>query len=645
MGPAHPTPSVARAIVLAAALLVAAAARAAEIDPAWFGAWIGHAAPPAANAARPIATNVIVRRAPEAAPSAPPEVVVTSLALGAVDRTATDVVADGRSLAFTIPIGARKVRIEAELADPSVSAKGSLSIVEAGGNQRAMQWTIRRSDLPREIPTARAYAATLDALGQKLPMRLALAEGPHGWCATIDINAQGLKDFLLDVERVDAAGTSPGFRITLASRENAVMELAPSADMKVLEGTFTQGAFRGPIRFELVDAANAGPARRPQDPAPNAPYSSLEVRIPHPAGHTLAGTLTIPTEVRLARGEKFPAAVLVSGSGPQNRDEELMGHRPFAVIADSLARAGIAVLRYDDRGVGASTGDFAAATIVDFASDADVASEWLKTRAEIDPDRVGMVGHSEGAMIAPIVAAWQNAGDAPMHPLAFAVLLAPPAENGLETLVRQTARMYEVAQLDPAKIAAASAAQRAALAAARADAATLAPLAEALVRAQIALQPAGAATDAQVAQVAAAATAQITAPWMRAFIEYDPRGALARGEVPTLAMWGSKDVQVVAEANRSILERIAAESGAPLLARTYEGLNHLFQPAVTGMPDEYAAIETTFDPNALAELTEWIRATVLAAPARQIPESSRPAGWNAAPLPSRPAVAGKETAR
>ena len=619
----------------AAAFLGGASARAAELDPAWFGAWIGQAAPPAANAARPIATSVIVRRAPEGAPSAAPEVVVTSLALGAIDRSATDIVADGRSLAFTIPIGARKVRIEAELADPSVSAKGSLSIVEAGGTQRAMQWTVRRSDLPREVPTARRYTATLDALGQKLPMRLALAEGPHGWCATIDITAQGLKDFLLDVERVGAEGTSPGFRMTLASRDNAVMELTPSADMRVLEGTFTQGAFRGPIRFELADAANAGAPRRPQDPAPNAPYSAIEVRIPHPAGHTLVGTLTIPAEKRLARGEKFAAVVLVTGSGPQNRDEELMGHRPFAVIADSLARAGIAVLRYDDRGVGASTGDFAAATIVDFASDADIASNWLKARAEIDADRVGMVGHSEGAMIAPIVAAWQNAGDAPARPLAFTVLLAPPAESGLETLVRQTARMYEVAQLDPAKIAAASAAQRAVLAAARADASTLAPLVEALVRAQLALQPAGAATDAQVAQITAAATAQITAPWMRAFIEYDPRGALARGEVPTLAMWGSKDVQVVAEANRSLLEAIARESGAPLVARTYDGLNHLFQPATTGMPDEYAAIDTTFDPNALAEMTEWIRDAALAAPAKQIPESSRPTGWNAAPLPAR----------
>ena len=630
MRPAPHTTFVVRAIALVAMLLSGADARAAELDPAWLGAWIGEAASPAANAARPIATNIIVRRADAAGPEARYDVLVTSIVLGAVDRAATDIVGDGASLAFTLPVGARKLRFEAELAEPRTSAKGSFTIVEAAdGNQRSRPWSLRRTELPREIATARTYTATLDAAGQKIPMRLALAEGPLGWCATLDIAPQGLKDFLLATER-----TATGFRLTLASGEDAIIELASSADMKSLEGTFAQGAFKGPIRFELANASAAA-RRRPQDPAPNAPYTSIGVRIAHPAGHVLAGTLSIPLEKRLARSERFPAVVLVSGSGPQNRDEEMMDHRPFAVIADSLARAGIAVLRYDDRGVGASTGDFAAATLVDFASDADVASAWLKARAEIDPDRVGMVGHSEGAWVAPLVAAWQNAGDAPEHPLAFTVLLAPPAESGLETLVRQTARMYEVAKLDPAKIARASAAQRAALGAARADPATLAPLVDALVRAQIALQPTSAATDVQIEQITQAATAQITAPWMRAFIEYDPRGSLARGEVPTLAMWGAKDVQVVAEPNRALLEKSASDAGAPLVARTYDGLNHLFQPATTGMLDEYAAIETTFDPNALAEMTEWIRATALAAPAKQIPESSRPAGWNAAPLPAR----------
>jgi len=314
MRPAPHTTFVVRAIALVAMLLSGADARAAELDPAWLGAWIGEAASPAANAARPIATNIIVRRAGAAGPEARYDVLVTSIVLGAVDRAATDIVADGASLAFTLPVGARKLRFEAELAEPRTSAKGSFTIVEAAdGNQRSRPWSLRRTELPREIATARTYTATLDAAGQKIPMRLALAEGPLGWCATLDIAPQGLKDFLLATER-----TATGFRLTLASGEDAIIELASSADMKSLEGTFAQGAFKGPIRFELANASAAA-RRRPQDPAPNAPYTSIGVRIAHPAGHVLAGTLSIPLEKRLARSERFPAVVLVSGSGPQDR--------------------------------------------------------------------------------------------------------------------------------------------------------------------------------------------------------------------------------------------------------------------------------------------------------------------------------------
>lgn len=613
-------------LFVAVQLAASTVARAADIDPAWLGAWIGSATT-AARASLP--TTLTIAKDASGAITAS----VTSIAMGALDKPATAVSADGKTLSFKLGVGPRTAQFEATVADDGKSATGSLTILaaNAAAAQPAMEWRLRRIDRVSEVANARAYTATLDALGQKLPMRLSLGEGPHGWCAEIDITIQGLKGHVLETERL----ASGAFKLTLANRVNAVLELTPSADMNSLEGTFEQGSFRGPVRFEFAEGDKAGPARRPQDPAPNPPYTSIDVRIPCSAGHTLAGTLSLPSDKRLTRAARFPAVVLVSGSGPQNRDEELMGHRPFAVIADSLARAGIAVLRYDDRGVGASTGSFDSATTVDFARDADAASAWLKARAEIDPDRVGMLGHSEGALIAPIVAAWQNAGDAPVHPLAFTVLLAPPAENGLETLVRQTARMYEVAQLDPAKIAAAATAQRAALAAAAngADEATLRPLVEALVRAQLAFANPG--TDAQVAALADAAVKQLASPWLRAFIALDPRGAIERGEVPTLAMWGAKDVQVVADANRAAFEKLAAAAHAPLDARTYDGLNHLFQPASTGLPDEYATIDTTFDPSTLAEMTEWISQAAKSAPAKQIPEASRPAGWNAAPLPAR----------
>lgn len=631
-------------IALAAilALVLARPGSAAEIDPSWIGGWIGELTPPDNAQQRPdarprsVPTAIVVRKGADGAPV----VTISSIAMGALDKGGSDASADGKSLSFTLPIARREGRFEATVSDDGMTAVGSLTLQARDASEAPKQsrWQLRRVDLVGEIATARVYRAELDAMGQKIPMRLSLGEGPHGWCGSIDITVQGISGFMLDVGR----GAEGAFRVVMQVGVPATMELKADDGMKVLEGTFSQGAFSGPIRFEVVEGAKAGAVRRPQDPAPGAPYRSIEVRVPHPAGHELAGTLSMPAEKRLARDGRVPAVVLISGSGPQNRDEELMGHRPFAVIADALARAGIAVLRYDDRGFGASTGSFESATTIDFASDADVASEWLKKRDGIDPDRVGLVGHSEGAMIAPIVAAWQNAGDAPLHPIAFTVLLAPPAESGGATVVRQTARMYEVVGLDKDGIEKATRAHEALISAVAADgrdAGELSRLAEALVRSQFALSGGSSATDQQVRSLADGAVKQLDSPWMRVFIALDPAGALARTEVPTLAMWGAKDVQVVPEPNRALLESIAARSGAKFDMRVLDGLNHLLQPATTGLPDEYGAIETTIDPGALALIVDWISAAAGSLPTKQVPEASRPSGWDSAPVPPRPASA------
>lgn len=629
-------------IIALATVMTLAVARpgfAADIDPSWIGGWIGELTPvdqaqqkPDARA-RLLPTALVVRKGADGAPM----VTISSIAMGALDKGGSDASAEGKSLRFALPIARRQGRFEATVSDDGKTAVGSLTMEskDAAEAPKHLRWQLRRVDLVSEVATARVYRAELDAMGQKLPMQLSLGEGPHGWCGSIDITVQGISGFMLDVSR----GAEGAFRIVMQVGVPATMELKADDGMKVLEGTFSQGAFSGPIRFEVVEGAQAGAVRRPQDPAADAPYRSIEVRVPHPAGHELAGTLSMPAEKRLARDGRVPAVVLISGSGPQNRDEELMGHRPFAVIADALARAGIAVLRYDDRGFGASTGSFESATTIDFASDADVASEWLKKRDGIDPDRVGLVGHSEGAMIAPIVAAWQNAGDAPLHPIAFTVLLAPPAESGGATVVRQTARMYEVVGLDKDGIEKASRAQEALLAAVVADgrdAGELARLAETLVRSQFALSGGSSATDQQVRGLTESALKQLDSPWMRVFIALDPAGALARTEVPTLAMWGAKDVQVVPGPNRALLESIAARAGARFDMRVLDGLNHLFQPATTGLPDEYGAIEITFDPAALAQMVEWISAKAGSLPSKQVPESSRPTGWDSAPIPARP---------
>ncbi len=590
-----------------------------KLSDAWLGAWMGNVVSPSING-KPgldLPVTIVVR-----AGAAGPEIDITVLTAGALAKPAVEIVGDANDLAFTLDSGGKRARFEGALNDDHTLVAGSFAFLDAKGSMMPPPcvWSMHRIDLVTSVAGARVYDAVLDAMGQKLPMRLALGEGPHGWCGAIEIISQGVRELAVGVER-----TATGFKVRLPVGSVATIELAADAEMKVLEGTFSQATFRGPIRFELVaDAKLAGP-RRPQDPVAPFPYQETEVRIDHPNGNTLGGTLTIPADKGLARAGRLPAVVLVTGSGPQNRNEELLGHRPFAVIADALARAGVAVLRCDDRGVGASTGAFAGATSIDFASDADIASEWLKRQPTIDAARVGMIGHSEGAMIAPIVAMWQNAGDSPVDPLAFIVLLAPPAESGAQTLTRQTARMYEVSGTPVDKLAVAVAAHAAVMRAIEqfraADA--LQPLVVELIRSQLALSNQPTPDDAAMASIIDGAMKQLTDPWMVEFIRFDPRPVLVRLEVPTLAMCGSKDVQVVAEANLGLLEEIKAKSGAPITIRRYPGLNHLFQPATTGLPDEYSTIETTFDPKALAEMVAWVVETAKAAPAPQIPQATR----------------------
>ena len=591
----------------------------AGLHAAWTGAWMGTVSAPPTNgkSALNLAVTIVVRQAESG-----PAVDVTLIAAGAMAKPATEIVAHGDALAFTLDAGGKQGRFEAEVAADGRTIRGSFAFLGKDGAAvpPSCIWEARRVDLVTDLPDARVYDATLDAMGQKLPMRLSLGEGPHGWCGAIDITAQGLRNLAVSVER-----TATGFRVQLPVGVVATIELTADAEMKVLEGSFSQAAFRGPIRFELAAGAKPASPVRPQHPVAPFPYTEQDIAIEHPAGHRLAGTLTLPSSAALARDGRFPAVVLVTGSGPQNRDEELLGHRPFAVIADALARAGVAVLRCDDRGVGASTGLFAGATSLDFASDADIASEWLKRQPSIDADRVGIVGHSEGAMIAPIVAMWQNAGDAPVHPLAFTVLLAPPAESGAATLTRQTARMYEVAALPADKVKAATDAHRAVMRAIEQFQAAdlLKPLVVELVRSQLRLADTTPPDDAAMAAIVDGAMKQLTDPWMVEFIRFDPRAVLATIEVPTLAMCGRKDVQVVADANLTALAEIAERTGAPVTIRRYEGLNHLFQKAVTGLPDEYMAIETTFDPTALAEMVAWVVDQSKGAPVRQIPEAGR----------------------
>lgn len=598
----------------------------APLSAEWLGDWGGVATITSLDRSSTLELRMTIRVAMR---GTEPSVTVWCMRAGALAAPAVDVVADGSALAFTLDSQGERARFEGTLGEGGKIASGSVAFLRERRQTPAPSgtWSLRRVDDVAAIPDARVFSATLEAAGQRLPMRLALGEGPHGWCGTIDILVQGIRDYPVEVARTDV-----GFKILLAAPAPATITLAATggpgefAGMQVLEGTFAQGAFAGPIRFEAVAGAKAGTLRRPQQPVPPFPYESTEVKVAHPLGHVLAGTLTLPSKRDLAVADRVPAVVLVTGSGAQDRDETLMGHKPFAVLADAITRAGIAVLRLDDRGTASSTGDFAGATTADFASDADIAVEWLKRQPGIDATRIGLLGHSEGGLVGPLVATWQNAGDAPANPLAFLVLIAPPGEIGGRVLTRQTKALVAATGVPEEKLAPMLAAHEALMtemiSARPADA--LRPFVASLVREQLVLAGQPMPDENTLRSLSDQTLAQLTGPWMSEFIRLDPRAALVWLEVPTLAVWGSRDLQVDSAVNSAIFEEVAKSTGAPITARVFEGLNHLLQPATTGTVEEYGEIETTIDPKALDEIVAWIVETARRGPAKQVPEATRP---------------------
>ena len=346
-------------------------------------------------------------------------------------------------------------------------------------------------------------------------------------------------------------------------------------------------------------------------PAPSASpaYDSLDVTFPGGAdGVTLAGTLTVP------RGAgPHPGIVLLSGSGPQDRDESIppVLLKPFALIADALTRAGVAVLRFDDRGVVRSTGDFASATTADFTADGRAAVAFLRSRPEIDPTRVGALGHSEGGLEVASMAAADPS-------LAFVVAMGGPAVPGVDLLVAQTEAIARAAGTPEDEVARIGTNERTVLEAvrdgrmdeAREDLATA--LGEAWDRLTPEQQQQAGARDSYVQANLATQSAALESPWVAAFLNSDPGADWRQVSVPVLALFGGKDVQVPAEQNAPALAT-ALSTDARSLA-TIEILpdaNHLFQRATTGSPAEYASLEPMFTPDFLPTLVEWVTARVM----------------------------------
>ena len=345
--------------------------------------------------------------------------------------------------------------------------------------------------------------------------------------------------------------------------------------------------------FEIIAAA---------EPEADLPYRVQGVTFAS-GGLTLAGTLTIPG----AEGH-HPAIILISGSGPQDRDgasPALPGYQPLLWLADHLTRSGLAVLRFDERGVGESGGDHDLATSLDFADDALAAIRYLQGREEIDPARIGLLGHSEGAMIAAMAAA-----ESPE--VAFVIAMAGAAVPGYDVLLVQLERIMQAAGASEAEIDTAKAQQRALLDLAMAQdwSALESGIYDALLRHLQAL-PAEQLALLDVEAVARAHTAQqfeaLQSPWFQLFLSYDPAQDYRRITVPVLALFGEIDTQVDVAQNRPPLEAALAEVGnEEVTVLVFEQANHLFQEAVTGSPDEYLRLEMAFLPGFLEAISDWL---------------------------------------
>lgn len=373
---------------------------------------------------------------------------------------------------------------------------------------------------------------------QKLTLILHVSETERS--AKLDVMEQGAKGLPLAVnvmenDSLNVAMTQIGLHYAGRLRNG------------VIEGTFSQNGFTTQLIFNKGEVV----LKRPQEPKPPFPYRVEEVKFDHKeANVTLAGTLTFPEGYK--EGQKVPVVLMVTGSGPQNRDEELMGHKPFLVLADRLARHGIASLRYDDRGTGLSTGDFSSATTAALATDALAGIKYLRGLKKFSC--VGILGHSEGGSIAYMLGAGGNAD--------FIVSLAGPACK-VDTLM-----MLQLNKLSR-------------------------------------LQGAKGDVAHNVAETRQLLLSQDGGPWMKAFLNMDFSQFLKSVKCPVMALGGSNDLNVPAEFNMKVLKSKLPSNSKDFI-KIYPGLNHLFQHSSTGNPLDYVNIEETMSEEVMNDVCTWI---------------------------------------
>jgi len=370
----------------------------------------------------------------------------------------------------------------------------------------------------------------------------------------------------------------------------------------LIDGTLTQRGVAFPMGLSRKEVEKKT-MNRPQEPKGPFPYKEESVEVVNKIDEIkLAGTLSLPKTEK-----KHPVVILISGSGPQDRNEELLGHKPFLVLSDHLVRKGIGVLRMDDRGVGASGGDFSMATTEDFSRDVAAAVDYLKTRSDIDQKKIGLIGHSEGGMIAPMVASSS-------YDVSYIVLLAGPGTPIMDLMLSQselismadgktkedidfntnilTQSYQSIKKIDDVDLLKGELRAIYRTAMDKAPQEKLAALGDLNVFIENEVD-------------------QLTTPWFRYFIRFNPENYLKKVSCPVLAINGEKDLQVPVKENLAgIKNALEAAGNKNFVTKELPGLNHLFQPSKTGSPSEYAEIEETFSPIALNEISRWIQQQV-----------------------------------
>ena len=373
------------------------------------------------------------------------------------------------------------------------------------------------------------------------PQTLTMVLHVSGQACKLDVIEQGGKGIPVEVKVISNDSMSiavPAIMMTYTAKLKG----------NTLQGTFNQATFSTSLNLERGEVK----FNRPQEPKQPLPDTTKDVSFTNSSANaTLAGPLTYPT--RWKNGERVPVVLMVTGSGQENRDEEIFEHRPFLVLADYLARNGIASLRYDDRGFGKSTGDATKATSRDFADDAKAGIEWLRQTGEFG--KVGVLGHSEGGMIA-FMLGQEQATD-------FIVSWAGPTVP-IDTLMQQQLSLLYRANGAPDSMLPKT------------------------------------ATEAKQIMLATSNT-----EWMRFFINYDPTDAIKSTRCPVFALNGDKDMNVPAELNISALRTLLPANKKNKI-KIYPGLNHILQHCTTGLPTEISSIEETISPEAMKDISEWI---------------------------------------